>query len=360
VLSNLAKAIQKAGIELTPGLVKLLSVDEDTFEFQLKPGEYDNKLKYLANLLYTYLERWKKDPIISKSEEFKIAQRLFKEQCKLEMGKVKVKNKNDIDSGSLQNPADPDATYRNKNGKGNQGYACQAVETCDRTNPFQVITHVELTKNNKDDGEVLSTYIEKISKEFSIQTLIADGAYPNEAVRLICEKENVDLIATDIRGKELMPDAITSKSFKFSDEGFITQCPKGHSPISQKLKTDKTLKAKFDLTTCRKCPIRERCIAFKHEKASFLDVTASRRWIDDRLIRGQTVEYKELCKMRAAVEGTMEKIRPSYLKGRVQFRGLVKVKMRMILRATALNFRKIVKASKDRFFCFWVIETTFA
>jgi hypothetical protein len=41
--------------------------------------------------------------------------------------------------------------------------------------------------------------------------------------------------------------------------------------------------------------------------------------------------------MRASVEGTMEKLRPEFLKGRIKFRSLPKVKMRMALRAIALN-----------------------
>jgi hypothetical protein len=352
VLNNFARAIKNVGKNLTPGLENILASDEDSYEFQIKPGEYDTKLKELANLLHTYLERWKKDTEISKTEEFKIAHRLFTEQCKLEQGKVKVKNKNDIDSGSLQNPADPDATYRSKNKKGNQGYACQATETCDKRNPFQLITHIELTKNNVDDSEVFSTYLEKVSQEYSIHTMIVDGGYPSEKVRLICEKEYVDLIATDLRGKDLKVDAITSRSFKFDETGFVTECPKGHRPVQQNLKDNRIVKAKFDSKICGQCPIKERCIAYKNEKISYLDYTASRRWIDERLIRSETEDYKNLCKLRAAVEGTMEKLRPGYLKGRTFFRTMLKVKMRMLLRGTALNFRKVVSNLEEQFFKF--------
>jgi hypothetical protein len=45
----------------------------------------------------------------------------------------------------------------------------------------------------------------------------------------------------------------------------------------------------------------------------------------------------------------MEKLRPEFLKGRIKFRSLPKVKMRMALRAIALNFRKVVKAIQDYF-----------
>jgi hypothetical protein len=56
--------------------------------------------------------------------------------------------------------------------------------------------------------------------------------------------------------------------------------------------------------------------------------------------------------MRAAVEGTMEKLRPGYLKGRTFFRTMLKVKMRMLLRGTALNFRKVVSNLEEQFFNF--------
>jgi hypothetical protein len=65
--------------------------------------------------------------------------------------------------------------------------------------------------------------------------------------------------------------------------------------------------------------------------------------------RSDTELYKELCKLRASVEGTMEKLRPEFLKGRIKFRSLPKVKMRMALRAFALNIRKVVKAIQEYF-----------
>jgi hypothetical protein len=139
----------------------------------------------------------------------------------------------------------------------------------------------------------------------------------------------------------------------------VTECPKGHRPVQQNLKDNRIVKAKFDSKVCGQCPIKERCIAYKNEKSSFLDYTASRLWIDDSLIRSETELYKDLCKMRAAVEGTMEKLRPGYLKGRTFFRTMLKVKMRMLLRGTALNFRKVVSNLEEQFFNFLFLRFTY-
>jgi hypothetical protein len=38
-------------------------------------------------------------------------------------------------SGSIQNPADTDATYRFKNEEAHRGYSTHATETCNKENP---------------------------------------------------------------------------------------------------------------------------------------------------------------------------------------------------------------------------------
>ncbi|MFI3177727.1 MAG: hypothetical protein R3Y67_09615 [Eubacteriales bacterium] len=46
-----------------------------------------------------------------------------------EAGKSVAKDKKEITSSSLQNPSDPDATYRHKAGKDHKGYAGNIIET---------------------------------------------------------------------------------------------------------------------------------------------------------------------------------------------------------------------------------------
>ena len=57
-------------------------------------------------------------------QEYQLLIRVLYEQSKVDENNNTVpKDKSDITSTSLQNPSDPDATYRSKAGKSNKGYA---------------------------------------------------------------------------------------------------------------------------------------------------------------------------------------------------------------------------------------------
>ncbi|MEG6570889.1 DDE transposase, partial [Thermoanaerobacterium thermosaccharolyticum] len=64
--------------------------------------------------------------------EYQLLQRVLKEQTEItEEGKIVPVEKEKISPDSLQNPSDPDATYRKKAGKDHKGYVANIVETID-------------------------------------------------------------------------------------------------------------------------------------------------------------------------------------------------------------------------------------
>ena len=67
------------------------------------------------------------------SEDYQLLERAIREQTKKDDDGHNIpKGKGDgMDSSSLQNPADPDATYRMKAGKAHRGYAANLTETVD-------------------------------------------------------------------------------------------------------------------------------------------------------------------------------------------------------------------------------------
>ena len=221
-----------------------------------------------------------------------------------------------------------------------------------------MITAVSTVKNNEDDAKVLSEKISDLKKETNLQTIITDGGFVSDDVRNICETEKINFIATAIRGKNQEEDTLDSLSFSLKENNLIEKCPNGEIPIKQKLKADGTLIASFDVKKCIVCPLKERCMAFKSEKQSRIVIDTKRRWLDERKANLQTEEYLTLCKMRPAVEGLMDKLKPKYLRGRTLFRGLTKVRSRMTLRATGLNFKRYLAWFLDIFdFLVYLIET---
>lgn len=89
--------------------------------------------------------------------------------------------KSDMNSGLLQNPADPDATFRTKAGKNYRGYIANVVEAADKTHSIAVDYQFE--KNIYSDSQFVKDYLDKqpVSEEGAI--LVTDGGY--------CGYENV-------------------------------------------------------------------------------------------------------------------------------------------------------------------------
>jgi hypothetical protein len=69
----------------------------------------------------------------SELPEYAIASRMLNDQSIIDgEGKRIAKNSHDIKPDSLQNPSDPDATYRKKGQKGYIGYVANIVQTYDK------------------------------------------------------------------------------------------------------------------------------------------------------------------------------------------------------------------------------------
>jgi hypothetical protein len=136
-LSNLVKIISKNEEAVSQELLELIQPNEDNFYYKLKTSERQSAMVRVAEFLYVHVERWKTHDKISSSKEYLTAKRVLEEQCIIKGNfKVEIREAKDIPKGSVQNPADPEATYRNKNNKPSAGYSLTASETCDPENPM--------------------------------------------------------------------------------------------------------------------------------------------------------------------------------------------------------------------------------
>jgi len=148
------------------------------------------------------------------STEYQLLLRVLNEQS--EDGKTK--DKNQIKPDSLQNPNDPDATYRKKASKDHNGYVGNIVEANGDNGASQIVDF-DYDQNNHADREYSRDYLENNSDE----TVIAD--------------------------------------FKLNEEGNeVNKCPDGHEPVSQKFyKKTEMIRGKMNLCDCSHCPLKENC-----------------------------------------------------------------------------------------------------
>ena len=104
--------------------------------------------------------------------------RLFDEQYTIEDGKAVLRDKKSVKADSLQNPNDPDASYRDKNDQKVQGYVTNITETVEEGKP-SIITSVQVETAVFADCHFLQDAVgnsERVTGS-TIEDLYADGAY---------------------------------------------------------------------------------------------------------------------------------------------------------------------------------------
>ncbi len=94
------------------------------------------------------------------SSSYQLLLRVLKEQTvQNEDGTLRTKEGGGMDAAMLQNPADPDATYREKAGKQNRGYAANVVEAAGEAG--SIVTDYQYEKNTCSDSQFMKDYLEK-------------------------------------------------------------------------------------------------------------------------------------------------------------------------------------------------------
>jgi hypothetical protein len=181
---------------------------------------------------------YRKDKEIRKTEEFKLLSRMLKEQ---------KRSSKHISPNSLQNPTDPDATYRKKGKKKHIGYTANLVEKFDDKN--RIITGYDLQKNTYSDQKFVQDAIERLKDT----TLLIDGAYYSEDIDKKAKGKGIKMVPTNLVGGGKNNNC---DKFEIEEkEHLVKKCPYGHKPINSKFK-EGSHRAHFDKKHCKYCPFR--------------------------------------------------------------------------------------------------------
>ena len=133
-----------------------------------------------------------------------LLRRVFSEQYeKSEEGIISVRDKKKVCARGLQNPHDPDAQYRGKNGKKVKGYSTNITETTDEPDKPSLITDVKVEGASAADNGFVQDAVES-TKDVTgneVQTIYTDGAYQSEDNRKFAEDNGIEFISNGIQGK---------------------------------------------------------------------------------------------------------------------------------------------------------------
>ena len=273
---------------------------------------------------------------LTEKEEYELLCRVIEDQTETdENGKRVAKDKRKISPTSLQNPSDPDATFRRKAGKDYTGYVGNVVETvCE--NGLGVITTMDFEQNTHSDSQFLKDYLAQRPESAAPETLVTDGAYGGQENVNLAKEKGVELVTTGLSGKD--PDVVMGE-FELTEDGTkVLRCPMGHAPEKSTFHEKNGMcRAKFLRCHCEKCPYREKCHA-KEQKNSFV-VYVSSKTIDraNMLKKLSTEKYRQLARLRNGVE-----CRPSLLRRRMDVDnipgfGYIRTKIFFMLKTGASN-----------------------
>lgn len=313
------------------------SNDHNRIFYHQRYDDMENIIQMLLTDSDSLLEIRKTD--FEEVTEYQLFVRCLSEQTVVENEKRRLRTKEDgtMNSSALQNPSDPDATYRKKSGKLYRGYTANLEETVGKNG--SVITDYQFDKNTHTDSHFLQDTLSAMEKSEEEIILITDGGYDGQDNIALAKEKNVKLVTTALIGKEA-PDALAD--FEFNEDGTrLLKCAAGHEPISQSFtKSTRQCRVSFDRNHCAGCPYQDQCRPKIYKKvATFItSKNASNRAKSQRYM--QSEEFSNLARLRNGVETIPANIRKNYHLDKLP-RGKQRGKFFFGSKIAALNFRKL-------------------
>ena len=278
--------------------------------------------------------------------EYQLLVRCLSEQTVVEESVRRLRTKEDggLHSGTLQNPSDPDATFRTKAGKEYRGYAANVEETVG--NSGSVVTDYQYEPNNYSDSRFLKDSLKRTPEQEEPVTLVADGAYSGKENRGLAAEKNIRLVNTGLLGRET--DDILAE-FEFNESGTkVLKCPAGYEPKSCGYTGEKSqqFRVSFSREQCAECPNKGRCKAKIHKRVSTVTVSVKAHETAKQRRFMETEEFRSLFRIRNGVETVPSMLRRLYHVDRMPVRGLLRGRFFFGCKIGALNFRKLFAYKK--------------
>jgi len=308
---------------------------QDTI-YRARDKDLNSKIKKVLKDGLKLYSLYRKDQEISHTEEFKLLSRLLKEQTR----KGRIKPSLEIAPHSLQNPTDPDATYRKKGKQKHIGYTANLMEKFDDQN--RMIEGYDLQQNTYSDQKFAEDALKRFAKG---TTALVDGAYYSEDLDQKAKARGIKMVPTNLVGGGKHSPAA---QFEIDEkEHLVKKCPSGQKPIDSTFKKG-SYQAHFDKKYCSRCPFRKDCLV-KKQKKSYLFKVSEKTLHRLRLIAQMgTSKYQELARKRAGIEGIPSALRRRYRIDHLPVRGLIRVKMYLGFKISAINCKRLIKGLANR------------
>lgn len=341
-LTNLIKELSRDGRDdLFQGLEHYADPnDRNRFIYHDKDTPYSERLQQVIDDASKLLPKCADE--YAGSSDYQLLERAIREQTKKDDdGNNIPKGKGDgMDSSTLQNPADPDATFRKKAGKEHRGYAANITEAVDENG--SLVTDYQYDVNTRSDVDFLHEAIENAEQAEETTALITDGAYASEDLELAAAQKNIGIITTGLRGRK--PREILTKFVLSDDSLTVLECPEGHEPRSSSyIRQSDSIRISFPRCCCESCPHQKECNAKLHFRTAVVILSLGALAHTKEAIRRKDDEDMKLIgRIRNGVETIPSILRRKYRVDSMPVRGKLKTKVFFGFKMMALNFSKLL------------------
>src|SRR6056297_2197156 len=291
---------------------------------------------------------------VIETEEFLLLKRMLGEQTQDDdFDNIDPKDGKNLKSDTLQNPSDPDATYRKKY-EANIGYTANVVEFFDDDN--SVIKSYDFKPNIYPDQSFSADTLDKLTDDPAVNgdpenpfKLFMDGTYYTYQLAKKALDKNIKYMPGELTGKKPATDKMTYyENFKLDSEfESILSCTNGVKPdYQEKDQNENSFYAVFSKESCAGCKKQRQCRIKSNKKHNSVRFT-EQRYETGRLRKTMgEKEYIKECNQRAGVEGIPSVFRRKYNVDDMPVRGELCQKIWFGFKVAAANFKKLVKGLK--------------
>ncbi len=276
-------------------------------------SQIKERLISLGKLIYKILNTVPE----SDDAHYQTLKRVFEEQYKiLGDNKIEITPDKEITAKSVQSPYDTECDFRIKTDKKTKGYNHNVTETCDSTNPINLITDTQTAPATHPDNKFTEPAIKNSQEILSdkIENAHTDGAYNSEENQTFTKEEDINFYLTGFQGPTGQYDlTIKNGEVQIYDNQTNTQIP-----------VTVTKNNKYRIKT-------------KTGYRYFTD-----KQIESCRLRKQAEQLpKEIRNKRNNVEATIFQLTYHLRKDKTKYRSLFKNKIWAIIRSLWINFIRI-------------------
>jgi hypothetical protein len=183
-------------------LDNLIDEESNKTVYRSTKEEIQARLQLIGFLIYKLLNTFTDHT----SEQYGLLQRVFDEQYKVvENQHIQLRPKEEITSGSVQSPHDPDSAFRHKGDQKVKGYSVNVTETISDKN-LNLITNVIVDQANVPDTKFVQQAINATNEVTGqiVEKAYLDGAYQSPDNDEFCK--DIDMVFTGIQGQQARYD----------------------------------------------------------------------------------------------------------------------------------------------------------